>query len=130
IELTQEEPTTKAKTSPKVAKSEITAKQPKPERTKDIKPGKSDVWQSVLSELKKSHSTLYSILRMATFTSDGAQAILAFSFPFHKKRAETSKNRQVLSDTFATVAGDVPEIVFILGDKPQKNDDEPVKKRE
>lgn len=62
-------------------------------------------WERVLASLKQSHSTLYSIARMATYRCEGSDITLIFKFPFHQKRLETAKNKQIISDLLAEECG-------------------------
>ncbi len=62
-------------------------------------------WQEILLLIKAKHNTLYSVARMAVPTFDGNNLTLAFSFPFHQKRLNDSKNRQIISDIIQQATG-------------------------
>jgi DNA polymerase III subunit gamma/tau len=59
-----------------------------------------NIWESLLTTLKSSHNTIYSIVRMAKpIIDEGKKLItLEFNFPFHQKRISESKNKQVILD--------------------------------
>ena len=59
-----------------------------------------NIWESLLTTLKASHNTIYSIVRMAKPVIDEGKKLitLEFNFPFHQKRISESKNKQVLLD--------------------------------
>lgn len=59
-----------------------------------------EVWPAILGELKKQHSTLYSVLRMSRASLDNDTLLLQFKFPFHQKQMKDSKNHQ----KFVTIA--------------------------
>lgn len=61
----------------------------------------SSVWNEVLEDIRSSHNTLYSVLRMADIDySDltNSRILLQFKFPFHKKRMSDNKNQQIVLD--------------------------------
>lgn len=62
-------------------------------------------WQEVLQAIKARHNTLYSVARMAVPTFGDGEVILAFSFPFHQKRLNEAKNKQVISDIITQTTG-------------------------
>jgi hypothetical protein len=55
--------------------------------------------------VKKTHNTLYSIAKMGKAYFQEDALVLAFAFPFHQKRMNEAKNKQVLSDTLHTITG-------------------------
>jgi DNA polymerase III gamma/tau subunit len=65
----------------------------------------AESWSLVLAELKKTHNTLYGIVRMAEPRFDGVDVVLAFQFPFHQKRMSEQKNKQVVLDIILAVSG-------------------------
>jgi DNA polymerase-3 subunit gamma/tau len=67
---------------------------------KDAAVSEDNLWDQLLGSLRATHNTIYSILRMCKPTIDEAQKIinLEFKFPFHQKRINESKNKQVLLD--------------------------------
>lgn len=74
----------------------------------------ADIWQEVLESIKTTHNTLYSVLRMAHADLSAAEnncMTLFFSFPFHQKRINEARNKQVVLDTFARFG--VPSLEII-----------------
>jgi len=67
---------------------------------KDVTISEDNLWDQLLGSLRATHNTIYSILRMCKPTINEAQKIinLEFKFPFHQKRINESKNKQVLLD--------------------------------
>lgn len=63
------------------------------------------LWATALDQIKKRHNTVYGIARMATATVDGANVILAFEFPFHQKRLNEARNKQILVDILSEISG-------------------------
>ncbi len=66
----------------------------------------AEIWAELLNKLRQTHNTIYSILRMAQPNYDnlGAKQIsLLFKFPFHQKRMNEAKNKQVILDTLASL---------------------------
>lgn len=63
------------------------------------------VWPEVLDGIKKKYNTLYGVLRMAQpiFADDSVE--LQFKFPFHQKRLNEAKNRQIIADCIKQVTG-------------------------
>jgi hypothetical protein len=62
------------------------------------------IWADVLDTIRQTHNTIYSVLRMAEpdYTDvKNHQLVLKFGFPFHQKRMNESKNKQVLIGTLA-----------------------------
>ncbi|MDZ7785702.1 MAG: DNA polymerase III subunit gamma/tau [Candidatus Saccharibacteria bacterium] len=80
-----------------------------------------EAWEQTLAKLKTSHSTLYSIARMATFRTNGTSVTLAFKFPFHKKRMETAKNKALLQELLHGYSGISAEITCeVLEKQPER----------
>ena len=63
------------------------------------------IWPGVLGSLKKTHNTLYGIVRMGTpvFYEDAVE--LHFTFAFHKKRLGEAKNQQVVMGVLKDITG-------------------------
>lgn len=73
-----------------------------------------DVWSQALSSIKQTHNTIYSILRMAQpdFSNIAdKQFKLLFKFPFHQKRMNESKNKQIVTDVLTNFGVDGYEIL-------------------
>ncbi|MCA9350480.1 DNA polymerase III subunit gamma/tau [Candidatus Saccharibacteria bacterium] len=63
------------------------------------------IWNEVLEDLRHSHNTLYSVLRLADIDYSDIQnsrILLQFKFPFHKKRMSDNKNQQIVLDKLST----------------------------
>lgn len=80
-----------------------------------------EVWQKTLESLRETHNTLYSVLRMAKFSSPKENEILlTFNFDFHQKRVDDPKNKHLIQDTIANLGYANVEI-FTQTDKIQSN---------
>ena len=117
-----EVPKPKAKL-PEIEKTKsMPSEQPKPV-IENIGNSSSEInlWDQLLSSLKSTHNTIYSILRMCKPTIDEAQKIinLEFKFPFHQKRINESKNKQVLLDQLDTLGFTSYQIQAVVKDKKQ-----------
>ena len=88
-------------------------------KTGDLQPA----WQETLAQLRKSHNTLYGVLRMAEVQDgDDNQVILAFSFPFHQKRANDPKNKSLIAQVLSDQLGKPVSVKFTVAQsvKPAK----------
>lgn len=65
----------------------------------------ASLWPEVLQTLKRSHNTLYGVVRMAQPEFDGDTLKLTFAFAFHQKRIQESGNRQKLADVIHKLTG-------------------------
>lgn len=74
----------------------------------------SEIWESVLTEMKRTYNTLYGVVRMAKPALVESQLILEFSFPFHQKRLKEQKNQQILITIFKQQTGTVVTINPII----------------
>ena len=74
-------------------------------------------WQQILQTLKQKHNTLYGIARMATPLFQDKELTLSFSFPFHQKRLNDAKNKQILADIVAEQTGSPVTITCIVESK-------------
>lgn len=122
--------------------SEISAAEkeprPKPSKTKEVTELKKtdnakvseELWNEALQELKKTHSTLYSVARMADFACDTDTITLNFKFAFHQKRIETAKNKQIISDIVARLCGKEIAIVCRVSETKAENTKEKPKTKE
>jgi DNA polymerase III subunit gamma/tau len=128
-EESQPEPETVPKLETPVPEPETQPKPPTPQT------GAGDIildestWQQVLHILKQKHNTLYGIARMAVPIFDNGKLTLSFNFPFHQKRFNESRNKQVLSDILAKDFGMQVEITCIV-DKAAKPAPKPAKEAE
>ncbi|MBP9821007.1 hypothetical protein KBC85_02605, partial [Candidatus Saccharibacteria bacterium] len=68
------------------------------------------------------HNTLYSVLRMAKFSApiDG-EIVLTFTFDFHQKRVDDSKNKRLIQDTLANIGYADIEIITQIDKKKSTN---------
>lgn len=80
-----------------------------------------EAWPVIIAAVKKTHNTLYGILRMAEPRIENDTLILAFRFPFHQKQLNSDKNRKVLSDVIQQQTGSNIVISCII-DKESKPD--------
>ena len=86
---------------------------------KDAAVSEDNLWDQLLGSLRATHNTIYSILRMCKPTIDEAQKIinLEFKFPFHQKRINESKNKQVLLDQLDKLGFTSYQIQAVVKDK-------------
>ncbi len=86
---------------------------------KDAAVSEDNLWDQLLGSLRATHNTIYSILRMCKPTIDEAQKIinLEFKFPFHQKRINESKNKQVLLDQLDKLGFASYQIQAVVKDK-------------
>lgn len=63
------------------------------------------LWQEALQKLKENYNTLYSIARIAKprFEKDGL--VLLLGFPFHQKRLNEARNKQIITNIVAELSG-------------------------
>ena len=84
-----------------------------------ITPQDPAIWTQVLNAVKQDHNTLYGVARMADPRFDGNHLILTLQFPFHYKRLEESRNKQVLLKILQELTGQAMSITCELSpDKP------------
>lgn len=74
-------------------------------------------WPEVLARIKQQYNTMYGVLRMAEVDLVGNTLTLTFAFPFHQKRANDPKNKQIIIDTVRAVSGTVVELVCVVDAK-------------
>lgn len=77
-------------------------------------------WARILKAVKQRHNTLYGVVRMAQPKVEDNTLILCFAFPFHQKRMNEAKNRQLIQEVIAETTGSSVEIscVVAAGTKP------------
>lgn len=73
-------------------------------------------WQQALQAIRQKYNTLYGIARMATPLFGDGELTLAFAFPFHQKRLDDPKNKQLISETILQLTG-TPVIIKCIVDK-------------
>lgn len=74
-------------------------------------------WNQVLANIKKNHSTLYTILRSATPTFTAGGITLAFGFAFHQRRINEKRNKEVVASVIKSVTGSNIIIKCIVSEK-------------
>lgn len=72
-------------------------------------------WDIILGALKKQYNTLYSIAKMAEPRFEPGKVILEVAFPFHQKRMNETRNKQILAEIITGVTGSDIQITCILG---------------
>jgi DNA polymerase-3 subunit gamma/tau len=80
-----------------------------------------ELWPAIIASLKKTHNTLYGIVRMAkpVFYEDAIE--LHFTFAFHKKRLSEAKNQAVVIGVIKNLTGREMALRCML-DKPGSQD--------
>lgn len=78
-------------------------------------------WQAILQAVKQQHNTLYSVVRMAHPKVEDNKLVLSFSFPFHQKRMDEPKNKQLITDIIKQTTGNNIEIICITEVSNQPN---------
>lgn len=81
-----------------------------------------DMWSQALGVMKGNHNTLYGIARMAKPSMQDNKLVLAFAFPFHQKRCNEQRNRQLIQDVLLQTTGKTIEVNCIVDNnvKPPK----------
>lgn len=116
------------------------AKLPKLEKISDLKVYDGDfntAWQEVLLTIKKTHYTLYGVLRMAHASLESSNVTLCFQFKLHQKKVTDPKNKEIISKAIKTATGQDYSITCVIGEigdkteslsapaQPQKTEDAP-----
>jgi DNA polymerase-3 subunit gamma/tau len=84
-----------------------------------------ELWKEMLEDLRSTHNTLYSVLRMSQLNTDNINdkiINLEFTFPFHQKRMSDSKNQQVILEKLANRGCTGYEIVCMVGGQDRKEE--------
>lgn len=82
-----------------------------------------ETWDKALNLIKQTHNTLYGILRIAKPDFGRAtnnQLILEFKFPFHQKRMDEPRNKEVIATTLEKLDIKECEILCELAPKNSK----------
>ena len=82
--------------------AEVEVKPEEPEHN-PIEYDNDEAWHAVLDIIKKTHNTLYSILRVAKPTWEEDKIIIAFEFPFHQKKMIETGNNEIVSKAIKEV---------------------------
>lgn len=105
-----------ASPAPKTDKDKVSME--KPQKQAATKPGATaldnDSWSKVLQAIKARHNTLYSLARMAVPSFNAQEVVLSFSFPFHQKRFNEPKTRQLITDIIYEQTGQSVTISCIV----------------
>lgn len=80
-------------------------------------------WEDLLTYVKSTHNTLYSVLRMAQPSLHDNVLLLTFSFAFHQKQVDSTAQKEVISAAAAKAYGKKIRIKTAVGkseiaDKP------------
>ncbi len=86
----------------------------------DATPPDSSVWQQALTEIKKHHNTVYSVMRMAEPVLENNTMTLRFTFPFHYKQINDSKKLQLIGDVLSEIRSKKTTVKCELVDKKSK----------
>jgi len=100
-----------------VKKSKPVTDPPVKQVTEPVSQQDPAVWTQVLNAVKQDHNTLYGVARMADPRFDGNHLILTLQFPFHYKRLEESRNKQVLLKILQELTGQAMTITCELSPK-------------
>lgn len=84
-------------------------------------------WNSVLQALRKSHNTLYGVVRMAEVQIGEGEVTLAFAFPFHVRRISDDKNRRIIETVINDSLGRPLKVVAVKAQIPTKQTPKPPK---
>ncbi len=71
------------------------------------------IWPQVLNELKKTHNTLYGVMRMAVPEFEAGLLRLRFQFAFHQKRMNEAKHRDLVGNIIEKLSGQTVAIECI-----------------
>lgn len=77
-----------------------------------------EAWSAILQAVKKTHNTLYGVVRMAKplLSEPDATLTLSFGFAFHQKRMNEAKNKQLIQDIVKRVSGQDLTVVCVMGE--------------
>lgn len=75
-----------------------------------------EIWQQALASIRQQYNTLYGIARMAQPRFEPGAVVLVFAFPFHQKRLNDPKNREILAQTIEAVCGQAVQVRCEVGD--------------
>lgn len=79
-----------------------------------------EAWQLILSAMKQKHNTLFSMLNSAKPHFEPGKITLEFSYAFHQKRLNESRNKEIISTVIQGVTGSSIQIICTVGEgKPR-----------
>lgn len=106
IEKVKEVPPAPLPPAPVTHTEEATTTTPKKQATKSSENVTLEqFWPDVLEKIKSKYNTLYSVLRMAHPFLEGDTLRLSFAFPFHQKRLQENRNKQIVAEVCLAVCG-------------------------
>ena len=89
--------------------------------TGELTPETEDLWQEVLQVIKQTHNTLYGIARMAKPYLESDILTLETKFPFHQKRLNETKNRNILVKCVSEVRGQSTNVTCVVSQTTTNN---------
>jgi len=98
-------PTTPKKSAVTPPKAAPATKNPTVSQPVEVTEDFAKAWHQTLQAIKKQYNTLYGVLRMATPEYVAPKVTLHFQFPFHQKRVNEAKNRQIVVDVLSAHLG-------------------------
>ncbi len=114
IKPADEKNNTKAELETAVTKRSKVMKQPSSEST-PLLSFDQQAWQAILEQLRTKYNTLYGIVRMASVDMTDPQVLkLQFAYPFHQKRLNDAKYRDIILDTVKQVTGKDVALVCVV----------------
>ncbi len=72
---------------------------------KELQPFDDQLWDQILSAVKRHHNTLYSVVRMAVPTMSDDSLVLSFKFAFHQRKINDPKPKQLIAQTIQDLTG-------------------------
>ena len=81
-----------------------------------------DLWHEVLQAIKADHNTLYGIARMAKPVLESNTLTLSTKFPFHQKRLNEVKNRNILALAVSKIRGVETGVACVVAERAESPD--------
>lgn len=78
-----------------------------------------DLWHDVLQAIKADHNTLYGIARMAKPMIENNTLTLSTKFPFHQKRLNEVKNRNILALAVSKIRGVETGVTCVVAERQE-----------
>lgn len=122
------EPISQKNDSVNTQKAEVTTKDLKKEIIPPVDKHPVEVssegahWPAVLDSVRKRNNTLYAIARMAEVHETDSNIRLVFTFPFHYKQMQESKNRSLFSSVLKEVSSSGKELQIELASANEKTE--------
>jgi hypothetical protein len=70
----------------------------------------------VLAAVKSKYNTLYSVVRTARPHFEPGKVVLEFSFAFHQKRIQETKNREIIASIISSVTNEDVAVQCVIGE--------------